>query len=158
MSGDRRSGELGDTARHLPLPHVPEEVSERLRALFGDRLPVVAGSLVSDTRSGGQLVGARGGASVAWTMVYEAGRCGVLFDIAPAAGRLRVTGRLACPEPPPGAVVRAYGGEELVAATSTDDVGQFDLSVLLPGVYTVAAITTHDVVELVVDLTPGITS
>ncbi len=148
-------GELGAAGEHLPLPRVPSEVSERLRATFRRQLPVVRADLVSDTRFGGQLVGARGGGGSAWTMSYAAGRCDVILDVVPLAGRLRVTGQLLCPEPTSEAVVRAYRVDELFSATSTDEVGQFDLSALHPEVYTIAAITDHEIVELVVDLSPG---
>jgi hypothetical protein len=147
--------ELDDVAGQLPLPEVPSELSARLRSRFRDQLPVVSAMLVSDSRSGGQLAGARGAGQPAWTMSYEAGRCDVLLDVVPTGEMLRLTGQLLCPGPTSEAVIRAYRSDELVAATSTDQSGQFDLAELRPSVYTVAATTDHDVVELVVDLRSG---
>jgi hypothetical protein len=147
--------ELGRAAAHLPLPEVPADVSARLRARFRNQLPIVSATLVSDSRAGGQFAGARGAGHVAWTMSYEAGRCDVLLDVVPTGGRFHLTGQLLCPDPTSEAVIRAYRSDELVAASSTDEVGQFDLAALEPSVYTVAATTDHDVVELVVDLRPG---
>lgn len=154
MSGESED-ELRSVGRRLPLPEVPADVSARLRATFRRHLPVVSATLVSDSRFGGQLVGARGAGQTAWTMSYEAGRCDVLLDVVPTAGRFHLTGQLLCPDPTSEAMVRAYRLDELVAAASTDEVGQFDLIALEPSVYTVAATTAHDVVELVVDLRRG---
>lgn len=144
--------ELRSAAAHLPLPEVPPEVTARLRATFRQRLPVVEATLVSDSRVGGELVGVRGAGQVAWTMSYAAGRCDVLLDVAPTAGRLHLTGQLLCPDPTSEAVIRAYRSDELVVAASTDDVGQFDLTELEPSIYTLAATTDHDIVEMIVDL------
>ena len=85
-------------------------------------------------------------------MSYEAGRCDVLLDVVPTAGRLHLTGQLLCPDPASDVVVRAYRHDELVASSSTDELGQFDLAVLDPSLYTVAATTDRDIVELIVDL------
>ncbi len=123
--------------------------------MFRQQLPVVSARLASDTRFGGQLVGARGAGTSAWTMSYEAGRCDVLLDVVPNADRLRLTGQLLCPAPTSGAIVRVYQLDDLVSAASTDEVGQFDLSVLEPSVYTVAVTTAVDVLEMIVDLRPG---
>lgn len=151
MIGDA-DDELRAAAGHLRLPAVPPEVSARLRQTFQRHLAVVSATLVNDSRVGGQLVGARGGGDSAWTLSYEAGRCDVLVDVAPDKDRFHLTGQLLCPDPMNGAVVRAYRLDELVAAASTDEVGQFDLDSLAPSVYTVAATTDHGIVELVVDL------
>jgi len=157
VSGDP-GDEFGFAAGHLPLPAVPADVSARLRARFRASLPIVSASLVSDSRFGGQLAGARGAGQTAWTMSYDAGRCDVLLDVVPTAGRYHLTGQLLCPDPTSEAVIRAYRLDELVAASSTDEVGQFDLAALEPSVYTVAATTDHDIVELVVDLRRGETA
>ncbi len=123
--------------------------------MIGQQLPVVSAQLVSDTRFGGQLIGARGAGTSAWTMSYAAGRCDVLLDVAPNAGRVRLTGQLLCPDPTSGAIVRVYWLDDLVSAASTDEVGQFDLSVLEPSVYTIAVTTAVDVLEMIADLRPG---
>lgn len=134
---------------------VPAELSERLRAAFRRRLPVVTASLVSDSRVGGPLVGARGAGQTAWTMSYEAGRCDVLLDVVPTAGRFHVTGQLLCPESTSDAVISAYRYDELIAVSATDEVGQFDLAALDPFAYTLVARTDRDIVELIVDLGRG---
>lgn len=143
-----------DAAHHLELPLVPPEVSSRLRATFHASVPVVAAELVTDTRSGGALVGVRGGAAAAWSMSYRAGPCDILFDLEPHESMIGLNGQLLCPEPTSDGIVRVFRDDELVTAGSTDEFGQFELGDLAPGVYTVTVARDAHVIEMPVDLGP----
>lgn len=150
--------QVADAARHLPLPLVPPEASRRSRELFHVARPLVDAELVTDTRGEGTLVGARGGASSAWSMSYRAGDCDIVLDLALRRATIQLNGQLLCPEPTPDGVLRVFRSDLLVTSGSTDEFGQFELGELPPDTYTISVTRPDCVIEIPVDLSePSLT-
>lgn len=144
--------DIAAAARRLPLHDVPDDVSQRLRGIYRDALPVIPADLIDDTRQDALLAGTRGGVGSAWTMSYRAGECDIVLDLVPRRRVVGLAGQLLCPEPTPDTILRVFREDELVTAASTDDFGQFDLGELLRGKYDVTVTHRTHLIELVVDL------
>ena len=156
MSGhpdhERAPDEVERVAADLPLPMVPPTASQRMRNAFHTALPIVSAELIADTRSSGRLVGTRGGGASAWTMSYRAGDCDIVVDVVPRRAAFKLTGQLLCPNPTSDSLIRVFNRDHLLATTSTDEHGQFDLGEVERAEYVVSATASGHVIELVVDL------
>lgn len=149
---ERPPAEVARAAADLPLPMVPPRASQRMRNAFHTALPTIPADLIADTRHSDQLVGTRGGGASAWTMSYRAGDCDIVVDVVPQRSAFKVTGQLLCPDPTSDSLIRVLNRGHLLAATSTDEHGQFDLGEVAPAEYIVSATASDYVIELVVDL------
>lgn len=139
-------------ADHLPLPLVPPDVSRRLRETYHSSRDVVEAELVSDTRDSRALAGARGAGMTAWSMSYRAGPCDMVLDLTPERTALRLSGQLLCPEPTGDDVLRVFDGDSLVASTSPDGFGEFEVGLLPAAPYTITVTHAEHVIEMIVDL------
>lgn len=154
-AADEPSDESVSAEGSHELPAVPPDVSERLRRVFGERRPVVEAQLVTDTSVEPVTTRTRSGGVAAWTMAYAAHGCDVILDIAPIGRNLRLTGQVLTVDQAEDTIVRVFDDDELVAASSTDDVGQFEVGLLAPRNYTVSATTKAIRFEMAVDLRPS---
>lgn len=142
-----------EAATDLPLPEVPEVVTQDLKALFPHEGLVLAleAILVSDSRQVSGLVGVRGApVGQGWSLTYASEAADLVIDIWPAGeGQLEVEGQ-----------VMAYGAAESAYRASIrgsrsvdvegDRLGRFLLGSLPPDRYRLTV--GNNKVELTMDL------
>lgn len=146
------AAELRAARSLLALPGVPPQVSRQLRAL-AQRPLRAARSLreIHDTRRG-RLAGTRGMSRAGWSASYAGDFGDVVLDIDPVDGQYRVSGQLLTASSPHRSLIRAHHDGRMLAATGTDDLGQFDLGLFeSPRLQIVVRADQHEF-ETVIDL------
>lgn len=144
--------ELDRSRALLALPGVPPHVSRRLRAL-SERPARIAQSLreVHDTRRR-RLAATRGAQRAGWSTSYAGDFGDIVLDIDPVDTQFRVSGHLFAEPGPDRSLIRAHHEGRLLAATGTDDLGQFDLGLFDRSPLQIVVRADHHEFEAVIDL------
>lgn len=157
-------GDLGwlvdilDAADILALPMVPTDVSARLIGLWPDDQPrrLETATLIHDSRSAGELVGVRGmHRSSGWTSLFTAVSADIAIDGEPQdTGATIVGGQILGRSSGASAYVVTVSGP-IVATTTSDAVGQFDLGQLPDGRYEFEATAVDHILSAILDVGPS---
>lgn len=145
---------LAEAGRELPLPRPPEALTRSLEDLFQGQNPVVwsEAQLINDTRTGPQLVGARGQDDQdVWTATYCAANADIVLDgVIRHDGLIEISGQVFPLDSGSSAFRITVEGPTALSAY-TDDLGQFELGALPPGGYTLRANNDRQGVVLAFD-------